>query len=560
MDHPRRLLVLALDAASPQLLRRWAADGSLPHIARLFERGRQASTRSVEGVYVGATWPSFYMGLGPGRHGLYWLDRVLLGTYRMQRAGAEEMRRYPALWDVLSEAGRRCVVVDVPLSALSPALTGLQILEWGVHDEVFGFRSRPAGLAAEVLAAHGPHPAPSHCDAVRNPGELQTFADQLVAGADARAGLLLDLLEREPDWTFAIQAFSETHCAGHQLWHTHDPAHPGHDPAHPDLVRSVYQAVDAAVGRIVEGVGPHTTVALVDLHGMGSSGGHSLLLEPVLKRLGIQVAEGAGQGVGVPSEPRPGQAPAAPAAPATPPAPAAQPLSLRGLARTMYHRLLPRGARERVYAWRQRRNQERGLGSPLDLDPARTRAFYIGLGTGPPFSAIRLNLKGREPAGVLEPGTEADAFVARLRAELEALVDPRTGRGAVARVARSRDLFEGPRVDELPDLLVEWVVDPPRGTTAVGAGKGSEWTLESPSVGRISAVNRYCRTGEHRPDGLVVVAGPGIETGVVDRTLSILELAPTFAALLGQASPTMESPPAPEFLPPTPREPPAPAS
>ena len=530
MDHPPRLLVLGLDAASPHLLRRWAKEGVLPNLEQLFDRGLQASTRAVEGVYVGATWPSFYMGLGPGRHGLYWLDRVLLGTYRMQRAGAEEMRRHPALWDVLSEAGRRCVVLDVPLSALSPKVKGLQVLEWGVHDEVFGYRSEPASLAADLLAAHGPHPAPSHCDAVRNPAELQDFAGQLVAGAGTRADLLLDLLGRDPDWSFAIQVFSETHCAGHQLWHTHDTEHPAHDPAGDDLVRRVYEAVDAAVGKIVAGVGPETTVALIDLHGMGSSGGHSLLLEPLLKRLGLQVPQG-GESVEavevVEVEPR---------------------LSVRGLARTLYRGLLPEAVRQRIYAWRQDRNQARGLGSPLDLDADRTTAFYVGLGTGPPFSAIRLNLKGREPAGVLEPGAEADAFVERLTTELEALVDPRTGGPAVARVLRSRDVFDGPLVDELPDLLVEWVVEPPRGTMAAGGGEGAEWTLESPAAGRLSAVNRYCRTGEHRPDGLVVVAGPDIEPGTIERTLSTLELAPTFAALLGHDTPSMEKAPAPEFL------------
>lgn len=548
MNHSPRLLVLGLDAASPHLLRRWASEGVLPNIQRLFERGRQASTRTVEGVYVGATWPSFYMGLGPGHHGLYWLDRVLLGTYRMQRAGAEEMRQQPALWDVLSEAGRRCVVVDVPLSALSPQVDGLQVLEWGVHDEVFGFRSQPASLAADLRDRHGDHPAPSHCDAVRDPAEQQAFAGQLVAGAGTRADLLIDLLGRDPDWSFAIQVFSETHCAGHQLWHTHDAAHPAHDPTGDDLVRRVYEAVDAAIGRIVESVGPDTTVALIDLHGMGSSGGHSLLLEPLLRRLGIQVAQGEASGP-APPPPAPTSSLAEPASqPAPDTAPPGGGLSVGGIVRALYRGLLPEAARQRIYAWRQDRNQARGLGSPLDVDPGRTKAFYVGLGTGPPFSAIRLNLKGREPAGLLEPGAEADAFVERLKAELESLVDPRTGRPCVARVLRSRDVFEGARVDELPDVLVEWVIEPPRGTMAAGGGEGAEWIVESPSVGRLSAVNRYCRTGEHRPDGLVVVAGPGIDPGTVERTLSILELAPTFAALLGHEAPSMEKAPAPEFL------------
>ena len=81
----KRLAVLALDAAAPPLLRRWAEDGTIPHLARLMDGGLVADTRGVEGLFVGATWPSFYTGLDPSDHGLYWLDRILPGTYRTQR-------------------------------------------------------------------------------------------------------------------------------------------------------------------------------------------------------------------------------------------------------------------------------------------------------------------------------------------------------------------------------------------------------------------------------------------------------------------------------------------
>lgn len=531
MPESRRLLVLALDAASPTLLRRWAADGTLPNLARLMNRGCSASTRSVEGLFVGATWPSFFMGCEPGEHGIYWLDRVLNGTYRIQRAGPEELGRLPALWDLLSEAGHRVVVLDVPLAPISDRVAGPQIVEWGVHDSVFGLRTRPKALEERVLRDHGRHPAPAQCDAVRTPDEAQRFADQLVAGAEARAGLTLAMLESEPDWSFAIQVFSETHCAGHQLWHTHDPRHPAHAPGMPDLVAPVFRAVDAALGRIVDAVGPHTTVAVMALHGMGPAGGHSLLLQEVLRRLGIETPEGTAQG----SEEGEGDGEDAPGT------------SRDGILRRLY-RLLPETVRLPIYEARERRNQRLGRGSPVGIEPGRTRAFYVGLGTGAPFSAIRLNVRGREPGGVLAPGEETERFVRDLTDRLTALRDPRTGRPAVLRVVRARDAFDGPRVDELPDLMVEWDMSEPRGTTAAGGGTGSEWELESDELGRLAATNDYCRTGEHRRDGLLVLAGPGVEPGALERPLDLQDLAPTFAAMLEVATPTMRGRPVPELL------------
>ena len=102
--------------------------------------------------------------------------------------GSAELGRFPALWEVLAEAGRRGVVLDVPLAPLSSRLRGPQVVEWGVHDAVFGFRTRPASLAERIERVHGRHPAPPLCDATRDPAEARAFAEQLVAGAGARGG------------------------------------------------------------------------------------------------------------------------------------------------------------------------------------------------------------------------------------------------------------------------------------------------------------------------------------------------------------------------------------
>ena len=98
----RKLLVLALDAASPSLLRSWAADGTLPNIAKLMATWTSwGNTRSVDGLYVGSTWPSFFTALNPAGHGFYWLDRLARGAYRRQPCTAADIGRRKALWEVL---------------------------------------------------------------------------------------------------------------------------------------------------------------------------------------------------------------------------------------------------------------------------------------------------------------------------------------------------------------------------------------------------------------------------------------------------------------------------
>ncbi len=85
-----------------------------------------------------------------------------------------------------------------------------------------------------------------------------------------------------------------------------------------------------------------------------------------------------------------------------------------------------------------------------DVDWQKTRAYAMGLGN------IYLNLDGREPDGVVAP-EDVDALLVRIRDKLLALKDE-DGTKVVRDVYFGKDLYEGDRADEAPDLVVgfEW--------------------------------------------------------------------------------------------------------
>lgn len=527
-----KLLVLAIDAAEPALLEQWTADGTMPNVAALMQQGLVGHSRGDEGFFVGATWPSFYTGVNPGRHGIYWLDRLVPGSYRIRSTSPADFLRTPALWDVLSAAGHRVLVCDVPLSYRRSGLNGLQTQEWGVHDAPFAFQTEPPELADELLASFGAHPAPVPCDRNgRTIEEYREFADQLARGAQTRADLTTSLLAREP-WDLALQVFSEAHCAGHQLWHFHDPAHPAFDQATTDaagnLLRDVYAAIDSAIGRIVRTLDEDTTVVVMSLHGMSYIAGAGPLVGDILERLGVLVREQVDE--------------AAPAAPA--------PVSLRqravALAKRAYH-LLPRSVRAPLYGARQRVNtQLLDRGTPIDVDPARSRCYPCEMGAT--VSGIRINLAGRESQGIVAPGADEDAFCAELTGYLLELEDPDTHRKLVHRVFRTKELFHGDRLHELPDLIIEWDLAQANASATVGRGQNATLRAASPRIGVVEYHNRYGRTGEHRIGGMFVARGPGIAAGVLPREASTLDLAPTFAAMVGCRMPDVDGSVIPELV------------
>jgi len=511
MTSSRSLLVLGLDAASPALLRALAAEGALPNIAALMASGLVGDTRNVD-AFEGATWPSFFTGLNPGRHGFYWQQQLESGTYRIQERAPADLCRKETLWEVVSAAGRRVVVVDVPLSHRSAALNGVQCVEWGGHDRVYGFQASTPAFQRRIVDMAGPYPVPTRCDArQRSVADCRQFADRLIQGAGQGARLARRLLAEEP-WDFAMHVFGESHCAGHQLWHFHDPAHPGFDPAVTretgDLIREVYGALDTAVGEVLAGLTPDTGVILLSLHGMTHTWGASILLPEILTRLGH-------------FQPASTEAPGASAART----------SARFDLRAAYHRV-PEGIRRPLYDFRQYLNRRwLGRGTPLDIDPLRSRCFPIHLGRT--YSGIRLNLREREPQGMLSPGTEAEAFCARLSEELLAITQLETGTRLVRSVLRTADRFHGPLLEGLPDLVVDWNPELVLGSAVAGTGKGAVVRASSARVGSVEAVNSYCRTGDHELGGMFVARWPGLAPGRLGRVVSNLDLAPTFARLMG---------------------------
>ena len=503
----RRAVAIGLDAASPRLLKKWASDGTLPVLAKLLRDGRSGSLRGLEGFYIGSTWPSLFTGTTPADHGFHYQQQLVPGTYELRRMADGPGLGTAPFWRRLSHSGLRVAVLDVPLASPEDSLNGIQVVEWGVHDELFGFQTFPRELETKVLSSYGRHPVGSFCDASgRSEEQYIAFAEHLVSGIDAKTRMTLDLLHSEP-WDFFIQVFSEAHCVGHQCWHMHDRNHPGHDErlleTRGDPVRRVYAALDRAVGKLIEDL-DDCLVVVFTAHGMTHWYGVQFMFREILFKLGAAVPV-AGQ-----QEPQ-----------------------AMGTLRSAWRRL-PGSVRSRMKPLKDLFIADRipETTSPgLGVDPLASACIPVNNGLG--TAGIRLNVAGRESSGVLKPGPELEAYVDALTSALTGLIDVQSGRPLVHRVLRTGSLYQGALLDHLPDLVVEWSRSIPVGSSIVSGGKGAQVTAHSERFGRIVGRNTYGRTGEHEPDGFFVIRGPGVGPGERREAASILDLAPTFCQMCG---------------------------
>src|SRR5262249_27920734 len=203
-------------------------------------------------------------------------------------------------------------------------------------------------------------------------------------------------------------------------------AYPMHDRATlealgGDPLKAVYQAMDVALGRILGAADDAMHVMIFLSHGMGPSYTGTHLLDEVLLRL-----EGA-------SSPR-----------------RRQHLAERMVAAWTR---LPRGLRALLTPL-QKALWPKLKGTLVQPNKAKRRFFEIIINDA--AGGVRINVRGREPDGLVEPGADYEATCAMLEQELAALVDPATGRKLVARIVRPQVRYPGEHANGLPDLAVVW--------------------------------------------------------------------------------------------------------
>ncbi|MDQ2935826.1 MAG: alkaline phosphatase family protein, partial [Chloroflexota bacterium] len=150
MPSKARVMVVALDAADPTLVRELARAGEMPTMARLLREAAIVETRAPAGVFVSANWPTIFTATSPDRHRYLCWEEIRGGTYE-HRLTSPSMVRGTPIWERLSEAGRRVAALDVPHSLVGP-VNGAVLVEWGCHDRHHTPASWPPDLAGELSA------------------------------------------------------------------------------------------------------------------------------------------------------------------------------------------------------------------------------------------------------------------------------------------------------------------------------------------------------------------------------------------------------------------------
>ncbi|HEY3974408.1 MAG TPA: alkaline phosphatase family protein [Candidatus Sulfotelmatobacter sp.] len=153
----KRAVILGFDGMDPELTERFIAEGRLPNLAQLRERGSFRKLRTTYPAISPVAWSTFMTGVNPGKHNIYdFLARDLssylpylssakikapkrswkIGKYTIPLGGPrmKGMRKGIPFWHWLGEAGIFCSVIRVPVTFPPEKFSGVLLSGMCVPD------------------------------------------------------------------------------------------------------------------------------------------------------------------------------------------------------------------------------------------------------------------------------------------------------------------------------------------------------------------------------------------------------------------------------------------
>ncbi len=380
MGLQRKVAIIGLDCATPQLVFEQFHD-SLPNISRLMADGAWGRLASTHPPITVPAWACMMSGWDPGQLGIYGFRNRKDYSYDGYSIASSQSLRHDRVWDILSRAGRKVILLGVP--------------------QTYPVRPVNGCVVADFLT-------PSTRSEYTYPRELKDEIERIAGGyvldvedfrTDAKAALLERIYEKTrkhfavakhllttKEWDFFMMVEMGVDRIHHGFWSFMDPAHRAYQKGNPfeHAIRDYYRYIDGQVGQILDLLSRDAVVLVVSDHGAKRLDGGICFNEWLIE-----------QGY----------------------------LTLEEYPDTL---------------------------TPVDkvqIDWTRTKAW----GDGGYYGRLFLNVKGREPQGVVDPA-EYEQVRTELIEKIAAIQDP-LGNPLGSKAYRPEELYREVR-GVAPDLLV----------------------------------------------------------------------------------------------------------
>ena len=489
-----KVIIIGLDGATWDIIIPWANKGELPTFKKLLENGVYGDLRSTVPWATIPAWPSFATGANPGKHGLfdflkinenYEMDMVLKPSEAIKKA---------TLWNILSLADKRVGLINIPTTYPPKPVNGYMITGMLTSSDNYTF---PKNLKNKLKEKYG-HDFSFYSESGKN---VDKFFNSLIDQLEQRTEIFLDFMEKDLD--FLMMVDNGTDRVQHECWKYIDKNNPLYNGQnvrkHGNPILRYYKHVDKFLSVVLNKMDKNTILFLMSDHGQGSLRKfiniNSFLIDEGYMKIKKNLVSSLRYALF-----KAGFSP-----------------------KNVYQFLRIFGIERKISKEMRRKNRislaNRFFFSSRDIDWKKTKAFASGVTGG-----IRLNVKGREKHGIVNPGNEYDDLREGIIKKLEALKDQKNGKNVVRFAEKRESIYSGDYVGEAPDVI------------ATAKGYYEFFGMHGFTFNKVIE-DTFVNSGKHTPEGIILLYSEQLKGGTKIEGASIMDIFPTVLYVLDQKIP-----------------------
>lgn len=489
-----KILILALDSATFDFILPMVERQELPNFKRLLDSGVYGLCDTTVPAHSAPAWITFMTGLNPGKHGVLGFNDLDLNNYSLtgDKIINSSLYKGRTIFDYLSNKNKRVVSFGLPTTYPPWEINGIMMAGYPTPDERMAFTS------------------PEHYG--KKFGQLvdMRIDMKLTAGYDVHikgyhyenqkiTDIALELLKQE-EWDLFVYFNGILDSVQHTFWQFKNRLAPAYSPSLADkysqVIEEMYKIVDLSVGRLIDAVDSNTTVLVVSDHGSGPRPLKAFNLNYWLKQNGyLTVSGGLTTKISSFSYNL------------------LEFLKAKFPLRDLYRKWIPQKVKKNIALIKH---------NATAVNWAKTLAYPVELTY--PYVGINLNVKNRQPRGYVEDHKYESTRSAIIK-ELTDLQDPENGANIIQEVYRKETLYNGPYLNNIPDLIVKL-------NEKYECGANLEEIISTASKAGYKKWSGY-----HLPQGIFIASGPNIKKTQKVQDISIADVAPTIMYVLGEAIP-----------------------
>jgi predicted AlkP superfamily phosphohydrolase/phosphomutase len=421
----------------------------------------------------------------PAKHGVYEFWCTDLTSYNPlagEQLVSSSAYAGKTIFDVVGETG---LVSSIRVPVTSPA--------WKISGLMVSGYPSPWGAPGTVAPAERREtmPKPKHGKEswlIKSQEEmrLQIFREQLELTADFAVKTL-----KENRHQLFMTVFNQLDAVGHHFPRHADPNYPSYDsrksPKYANVITEFHERLDRAVGRIIDAAEPDALFVIMSDHGMGPRSTKYFHVNAWL----------AGQGLLSPRQRG-----------------SAARNRLNKTATFLNENLPIRQELRRLVPKSLKAKTTGVLFNVGAIERATTKAYRVRMLA--PIEGIEINLKGRQPLGVVEPGEEYETLRDQIIERLLEVRDPETGQQIVLSANRREEMYQGPYLERAPDVMFQLERSYEGGVSVSGS-----------IVSRLPNSFLKMRSGNHTMEGIFIANGPYVRSGVKLPPIHLEDITPS---------------------------------